>query len=123
MTPHWQTPRAGLLWLLVSQAAIAGGLWAVLPAWVIALLVISCLWRLQVYRGAWSFPGRWPKLLLVIACGGGLVLSFDRLSGLEPLASLLVSAAAFKLLEMQRPPRRPDFSIRLLFLRHTAAVV
>ena len=117
MIPRWQIPRASLLWLLVAQLAIVVGLLAVLPGWVIAVVVVSCVWRLQVHRGAWSYPGTWLKLLLVAACSGGLLLSFQRLTGLEPLASLLVSAAAFKLLEIHR---RRD-GLVLIFVGYFAA--
>ncbi|UTW45606.1 DUF3488 domain-containing transglutaminase family protein [bacterium SCSIO 12696] len=117
MTPQWQIPRAGLVWLICAQLAIAAGLFAVLPLWILMVLVLSCLWRIQIYRGVWSYPGRWSKLLLLILNIAAMVFSFDRFTGLEPLTALLVSAAAFKLLEMHR---RSD-GLKLIFVCYFTA--
>lgn len=102
MTPLWQVPRAGLLWILVAQVAITIPLLNVLPLWVLLVFLLAALWRLQVFRGVWSFPGRLTKLLLVMLCGAGLLVSFSSLSGLEPLTSLLLIAFMLKMLEMHR---------------------
>ncbi|MCV6605053.1 MAG: DUF3488 domain-containing protein, partial [Porticoccaceae bacterium] len=119
MTPQWQMPRAGLVWLLCAQAAIAAGLSAILPVWILLLLAISFLWRLQVHRGLWRYPGRWVKVFLLLATIAGMLVSFQRFTGLEPLTALLVSAAGFKLLEMHR---RRD-GIKLVFVCYFVAVL
>ncbi|MGS2722346.1 transglutaminase family protein [Porticoccus sp. GXU_MW_L64] len=119
MTPQWQMPRAGLVWLLCAQAAIAAGLSSALPGWILLLLVVNFVWRLQVHRGLWRYPGRWAKVFLLLATIAGMLVSFQRFTGLEPLTTLLVSAASFKLLEMHR---RRD-GIKLVFVCYFTAVL
>ncbi len=102
MKPGWQVSRVGLLWLLASFVAIVAGLAPELPVWVTVATIFGLLWRIQVYRGAWSYPSRRIKFTLVAFCVAGLLLSFQRLGGLEPLTALLVSAFALKLLEMHQ---------------------
>ena len=119
MNPQWQMPRAGLAWLLCAQIAIAAGLAPVMPVWILLLLAVICLWRLQVHRGLWSYPGRWAKVLMLLALLLGMLFSFQRFTGLEPLTALLVSAAAFKLLEMQR---RRD-GLKLVFVCYFTATL
>lgn len=99
MTPTWQIPRTTLMWLWLSQLAILAGLWSIVPFWLIAIVVSVSIWRLQIYRGAWNYPSRLVRLLIVVCFAVGMLFSFRRLAGLEPFTTLLLGALAMKLLE------------------------
>ena len=102
MIPVWQISRYGSLWILIAFAASVLPLLPYLPLWLPLACAIAILWRVQIYRARWGAPGRSLKWLLVLVCVAGLLLSFGSLAGLEPMVSLLVSAYALKLLEMQQ---------------------
>ena len=86
MTAIRQLPRYGSLWLLIAFVVAAA---------------VAVAWRVQIFRGAWHYPGRWVKFALLCLCLAGLVLVYGRLYGLEPMVAMLVAAYALKLLEMR----------------------
>jgi len=101
--PAWQVPRNGLLWLLIAFVAVIAPHIPHLPVWVTIAAAVAVIWRIQVYRGCWGFPGIWIKIILSLLCLGGVLLSYGLLAGLEPMVALLVSGYCLKLLEMHRP--------------------
>ena len=100
MQPAWQTPRTALWWMLVSVCLALLLHIAHLPPWSLALAMITVGWQIQVYRGAWRLPRVWIKALLGLGCMGGVIFSFGRLTGLEPMVALLFSGLLLKLLEI-----------------------
>lgn len=119
MSNTWQLSRHGNLWLLLAFAAATVPLLRFLPLWLGAVGGIAILWRLGIYGARVGTPGRWLKVALVLLCLAGLLVSFGRFDGLEPMVSLLVSAYALKLLEMR--DRRE--ALLTVFLGYFAAVV
>jgi transglutaminase-like putative cysteine protease len=107
-----QVPRNALVWIVISLFALVAPHAARLPPWVLAVYLLAALWRILVYRGRWSFPGRWVKLALTVAAFAGIGFSYNTLIGLEPTVALLLTAAALKLLELAE---RKDAYV-LLFL-------
>jgi hypothetical protein len=55
-----------------------------LPPWVLLVGAIAIGWRYRVHQGAWSFPGRVVRLLLVLMAFLAVGLHWRALSGLEP---------------------------------------
>lgn len=100
MQPTWQTPRPALWWMLVSVCVALALHLGHLPAWLLALAALTIGWQVQVYRGAWRLPRALIKALLGLSCFGGVVVSYGRLTGLEPMVALLVSGFLLKLLEI-----------------------
>lgn len=100
MRPRWQIPRDCLLWLLSSVIIAIGLHLSHLPPWVAVAGVVAILWQVQVYRERWSQPGRLIKWTLAAISFGGLLLYYGRLTGLEPMVALLISAYVLKLLEI-----------------------
>lgn len=98
----YQIPRNCLTWLLVAQGFLIAPHFSHLPSWILFAWGIIVMWRVQVYRGHWSFPGRGVKFGLVILCVIGLIFEYRRWYGLEPMIGLLVIAFLLKLLEMHR---------------------
>lgn len=92
-------PRPALHWLLLAQGALILQHIGHLPFWLAPLLIVALGYRIQVQRGRWSLPPQWLKLVGVAAGFIGTWLSFGTLAGLEATASLLLIAAALKLLE------------------------
>ncbi|MGD9661658.1 MAG: transglutaminaseTgpA domain-containing protein, partial [Porticoccaceae bacterium] len=118
MLPLWQIPRNGALWLLVAFIVTVLPLGRYLPLWVPAIAVVALGWQTGIYRGRWGAPGRWLKLILVVGCIAGLLISFKRLYGLEPMVAMLVCAFSLKLLEMHQ---RRD-ALVVVFLGYFVAV-
>lgn len=102
MTLIFQIPRHCLTWLLIAQAFLIAPHFSHIPIWILFAWVIIVAWRVQVYRGHWSFPGRWVKFVLVSLCVAALMFEYRRWYGLEPMVGLLVVAFLLKLLEMHQ---------------------
>ena len=100
MSPEQQVPRNALAWMIVCLFTLVAPHLERIPLWVLAVYVVATIWRIQVYRGHWSFPGRWVKLALIVSATVGIFLSFGSLLGLEPTVALLLTAFALKLTEL-----------------------
>lgn len=119
MQPAWQTPRAALLWMLISVVTAVALHVGHLPLWLLAAAAVTILWQFQVYRGAWRYPARYLKVLLTLLCFGGVLSSYGRLLGLEPMVALLVSGFLLKLLEIHH---RRD-ALVLIYLTYFIVVI
>ena len=117
MSQPWIS-RHALAWLLAAQLIVIAPHMLRLPAWVITAWLLCAVWRLQVYRGLWPFPGRLIKVGLVVACLAGIRFSYGAVAGLEPTVALLISCFSFKLLEASS--RRDAYL--LLFLGYFVAL-
>ena len=100
MKVEQQVPRNALVWIIISLFTLMAPHAARLPVWVLLLYVFAALWRIMVYRGRWSFPGRWVKAALTVSGFAGIYFSFGSLVGLEPTVALLLTAFALKLIEL-----------------------
>lgn len=107
-----QVPRNALMWIIISLFALVAPHVGRLPIWVLAVYVIAVVWRLQVHRGRWSFPGRWVKVAMTVSGFVGIYASYGTLVGLEPTVALLLTAFALKFIELSK---RKDAYV-LLFL-------
>ncbi len=94
-----QIPRNALLWLIISQLMLLLPLLSWLPPWILAVTVAVAVWRLQVFRGHWSYPGRWSRAAMGTGAAVAVFVSFQSMLGLEPMVALLLVAASLKLLE------------------------
>jgi len=112
MNPVQQIPRNALVWMIICLFALVAPHAARLPLWVLAVYIIAVVWRLQVHRGRWSFPGNALKIALTVSSFAGIFLSYGSLVGLEPTVALLLTAFAFKFIELSQ---RKDAYV-LLFL-------
>ena len=92
-------PRHCLGWLLAAQIALIAPHVARLPVWVSLAWFVCACWRVQVYRGQWSFPGKFVKTALAIASLIGIRWSYGSFVGLESSVALLISCFSFKLVE------------------------
>jgi transglutaminase-like putative cysteine protease len=98
--PEQQVPRHALVWMIISLFALVAPHATRLPPWVLAVYVFAAVWRIQVYRGHWSFPGWWVKLALTISSFAAILYSYGSMLGLEPMVALLLTAFALKLIEL-----------------------
>jgi len=87
-------PRRSLAWLLFALVLAIGPHALRLPPWVLVVMGVAIAWRYRVYQGAWSFPGRAVKLLLVVMSFLAVGLHWRALSGLEPAVALLAIAGS-----------------------------
>lgn len=91
--------RHFLSWLLAAQLALIAPHSLRLPLWISAVWLLCACWRVMVYQGRWSFPGRAIKTLLVVGSIAGIRFSYSSVVGLEPMVALLVTCFSFKLVE------------------------
>ncbi len=108
----YQIPRNSLAWLLVSQVAVIAPHVVRLPLWVMVVAAVCIAWRVMIYQGRWSYPGRLVKTLLVVGGFAGVPLGYAKLFGVEPAVALLVVAFVLKLLEMHH--KRDAYVVILL---------
>ena len=108
----YQIPRNSLAWLLVSQVAVIAPHVVRLPLWVMLVAAVCIAWRVMIYQGRWSYPGRLVKTLLVVGGFAGVPLGYAKLFGVEPAVALLVVAFVLKLLEMHH--KRDAYVVILL---------
>jgi transglutaminase-like putative cysteine protease len=114
MKPDQQIPRNALVWIIISLFALVTPHAGRIPIWVLVVYVFAATWRVMVYQGRWSFPGRWVKATLIVSSFAGIYFSYGSLLGLEPTIALLLTAFALKLIELTR---RKDGYV-LLFLAY-----
>jgi transglutaminase-like putative cysteine protease len=100
--PDQQIPRNALVWIILGMFTLVAPHAARIPPWILAVYVFAALWRIMVYQGRWSFPGRWVKAVLTVSAFAGIYLSYGSLLGLEPTVALLLTAFALKLIELAR---------------------
>ncbi|MEP1472197.1 MAG: DUF3488 and transglutaminase-like domain-containing protein [Halieaceae bacterium] len=93
-------PRNALAWIVLGLFTLVAPHAGRLPVWVLVVYVVAAIWRIQVYRGRWSFPGRWVKLALTVSACVGIFVSYGSLIGLEPTVALLLTAFGLKLTEL-----------------------
>lgn len=102
MKPDQQIPRNALVWIIISLFTLVAPHAGRLPVWVLAVYVFAAIWRIMVYQGRWSFPGRWVKAALIASSFTGIYFSYGSLIGLEPTVALLLTAFALKLIELSK---------------------
>lgn len=98
--------RKSLAWFLAIQIFILAPHFASVPAWIAAVWVIVAFWRWKIFQGAWNYPTKTRKTLLVFACCAGLFFSLGASFGFESMVSLLLVGFILKLLELKN---RTDF--------------
>ena len=95
-----QVPRNALVWIIITMFALVAPHMGRIPVWILLLYGFTALWRVMVYTGRWSFPGRLVKFALVASGFLGIYVSYGNLLGLEPTVALLLIAFALKLIEL-----------------------
>ena len=98
--------------MLAAQVAVIAPHAVRLPVWVLAVCAACMGWRVMVYQGRWSYPGRWFKTLLVVSGFAAVPLAYGQVYGVEPAVALLVVAFSLKLLEMHH--KRDAYIVILL---------
>ena len=93
-------PRNALAWMILCLAALVAPHISRIPIWVLIVYAFAALWRIQVYRGLWSYPDQWLKFALIVSAFTATVWSFGSLLGLEPMVALLLTAFALKMTEL-----------------------
>ncbi len=96
-------PRNSLAWLLTAQVVVLLPHLPRLPFWVTAIWLACAIWRVQIQRMRWAYPGIIFKTLGVVAIGLGVWLTERTLIGLDAAVMLLLLLFMFKLLEMRNP--------------------
>lgn len=97
-----QVPRNALVWIIICLFAVVAPHVLRIPFWVMLVYVAAAIWRIMVYRGRWSYPGRAVKVALTITSFIAIFVSYGSIVGLEPTVALLLTAFALKLIELSQ---------------------
>ncbi|HIZ50722.1 MAG TPA: DUF3488 domain-containing protein [Candidatus Pseudomonas excrementavium] len=103
MTPHALIPRNSLVWLLIAQIVALAPHLPRLPLWMAALWLGCALWRVQIQRMRWPYPGLLVRVLALVLVTTGVFLVQGTLIGLDAAVMLLLMLFMLKLLEMRKP--------------------
>jgi transglutaminase-like putative cysteine protease len=104
--------RTSLAWLLIIQIFILAPHFISVPVWIAIVWIGIAFWRWKIFQGAWNYPGKLQKTLLVLGCCLGLYLSLGKGFRFELMVSLLIVGFTLKLLELKN---RTDF-VLLIFI-------
>ncbi|MCG8317482.1 MAG: DUF3488 and transglutaminase-like domain-containing protein [Pseudomonadales bacterium] len=95
-------PRNSLVWLLVTVFVALLPHFTRLPIWMWVVVLVSLVWRVQVFRQRWNYPNKWLRVAFVLGGALAIFYSYGTLLGPEAGVALLSLAYSFKLLEMYR---------------------
>lgn len=93
--------RDALLWIFGSQVIAILPLFYFLPFWMPLIWAIAVFYRVQVYRGAWPFPGNIIKFCFGAAGVAGLYITYGGSMAVEPMIGFLVLSFLLKLVEVR----------------------
>ena len=97
-----QIPRNSLFLLLLAQFVLVFPYLPMLPLWL-SLSCLACgIWRIQIYRGKWSFASRWQRTVLVLVSMLGVLASYLHRLGIDAVIAFLLLIFFLKLLETRR---------------------
>jgi hypothetical protein len=119
MSAAEQIPRNSIIWLLSAQLAVIIPLMGLMSWWMIAFWLLCAVWRVAMFRGEASFPGKIVRGILVALGGLGVAISFSGLGSLEIAVALLILAFSLKLIEVRT--RRDMYLVFCLALFIVAA--
>ncbi|TVP92116.1 MAG: DUF3488 domain-containing protein [Pseudomonadaceae bacterium] len=96
-------PRNSLAWLLTAQMVVLLPHLPRLPFWVAMIWIGCALWRVQIQRMRWRYPGTVFKVFALMAISAGTFQAQGTLIGLDAAVMLLLLLFMLKLLEMRNP--------------------
>lgn len=96
-------PRSALAWLLTAQIVALMPHLPRLPVWVAVAWLGCAVWRVQIQRMRWRYPGLLLQILALAVVTLGVFLAQGTLIGLDAAVMLLLLLFMLKLLEMRKP--------------------
>ncbi|SDU00715.1 transglutaminase TgpA family protein [Halopseudomonas salegens] len=96
-------PRNSLAWLLTAQIVVLVPHLPRLPFWVAIVWLGCALWRVQIQRMRWRYPGTVFKVFALVGISAGTFQAQSTLIGLDAAVMLLLLLFMLKLLEMRNP--------------------
>ncbi|MFA5678833.1 MAG: DUF3488 and transglutaminase-like domain-containing protein [Pseudomonas sp.] len=103
MAAHALIPRNSLVWLLTAQIVALIPHLPRLPLWVAAVWLGCAVWRVQIQRMHWNYPGLLLQVVVLAAVTLGTYLAQGTLIGLDAAVMMLLLLFMLKLLEMRKP--------------------
>ena len=107
-------------WQLAALLAVVAPQYDRLPSWLIATVLLACVWRLPAVERRIGAPGAIVRSVLLAAGLAGVYYSHRTLLGAEGGVSFLIMGAALKLLESRNARDVFVLSILDFFILSTA---
>lgn len=101
MSAVTQIPRHSIFWLLSAQLAVILPHADRMSFWMMAVWLLCAIWRLAMFRGEASHPGKIIRSILVALGCVGIFVSYGKLGGLDLAVALLILAFSLKLVEVR----------------------
>ncbi len=101
MSFEGQVPRVSIIWLLLAQVAVILPHLHRMPWWIFVIWLLCALWRLAMFRGEASYPGRFLRVVLVLFGAAGIFISQGGLGGLDVAVALLLLSFSLKIVEVK----------------------
>ncbi|MEQ8955962.1 MAG: DUF3488 and transglutaminase-like domain-containing protein, partial [Gammaproteobacteria bacterium] len=102
MDISYQIPRNALFWVLLCVIGVIVPQTIRTPIWVSVIALLCICWRILIFNGVLSYPGRMVRVLIVLFT---LIVSASQIRnigvGLDSAAALLTLGFVFKLIEMR----------------------
>lgn len=92
-------PRQSLAWFFAAQIAVIAPHALRLPWWLLGVWMVCAAWRIQAFRGRWSYPGKMAKTLAVTVVLGGILAWYRNPAALESAVGTVIALFFLKLLE------------------------
>lgn len=109
---YFVIPRNSLVWLLAAHLGAVLPHLVRIPWWLSMVVAVCVIWRVMVFRGAWPYPHRLVRALLVIICAVGIFFEYGAFFGVAPSVTFLIATYSLKLLEMYK--QRDAFVVVIL---------
>lgn len=100
---HALIPRNALVWLLTAQVVVLVPHLPRLPLWVAVVWIGCALWRVQIQRMRWDYPGLLVQVVALAGVAAGVFAAQGTLIGLDAAVMMLLLLFMLKLLEMRKP--------------------
>jgi len=110
--PDEPIARKSLAWLLAIQIFILAPHFVAAPLWIVVVWALVAVWRWKIFQGAWGYPSKTHKTMLVAVFCAGLYFSMGAGFRFESMVSLLLIGFILKLLELKN---KKDF-VLLIFI-------
>ena len=99
MSPDREESFRCLAWTMAGLVAALGPHFLRMQAWVSAIVIGACAWRLLAERRGWRMPPAFLRALVAGAVTVGVAIGYSTITGLDGGTALLALMSALKLLE------------------------
>ncbi len=93
-------PRSSMMWLLAGYIINASAhLYAYIPMWIVLLMLMCFVWRMQIYRMKWRYPSSFNVILIIALVVFGVYSTQEKLLSTTGFCILFMCLYSLKFIE------------------------